>query len=107
LTENHIFCLPSHAEGLSVALLESMAMSCAVVATPVGEHGSILRHGVNALVTQPGDVEGLRQALERVIRDSALRADLASNARQSVLNGFTSDHTLREVSAALLKASRT
>ena len=39
-----VFCLPSSAEGLSIALLEAMASGCAVAATPAG--GSSLVGGV-------------------------------------------------------------
>ena len=46
-----VFCLPSSAEGLSIALLEAMASGCAVAATPAG--GASLVGGV-AQVLEPG-----------------------------------------------------
>lgn len=36
-----VFCLPSSAEGLSIALLEAMATGCAVAATPAGGASSV------------------------------------------------------------------
>ena len=36
-----VFCLPSSAEGLSIALLEAMATGCAVAATPAGGAASV------------------------------------------------------------------
>jgi glycosyltransferase involved in cell wall biosynthesis len=106
LARNQIFVLPSFAEGLSVALLEAMALGCAVVATPVGEQESVLRNEANALVTKPGDVAALAEALARLIADQALARRLAAAARDSIATGFTNDHALTRVTQALRQAAR-
>lgn len=101
LARAEIFCLPSRAEGLSVALLEAMAAGCPVVATLVGEHAQALRAEENALVVEPGDATGIARALARLHADPALRARLAEAARRTVAEGFTSDLALRRIGEAL------
>ncbi len=70
----------STAEHASFALgpLEAMASGTPVVATA---HLGILpyaRHGVNALLVPVGDVEGIAQAVRRVLEDPALAARLVA-----------------------------
>jgi glycosyltransferase involved in cell wall biosynthesis len=50
-----IFCLPSSAEGLSIALLEAMATGCAVAATVAGGASSV---GGVATQLDPGSLSG-------------------------------------------------
>ena len=106
LSASDIFVLPSHAEGLSVALLEAMALGCAVIATPVGEQDSVLRHQQNALVVTPGDVDGLAAALLELITNENLRHALGAIARADIRNGMTSDVSLARIAAALRQAAQ-
>ena len=48
-----LFVFPSLSEGFSNALLEAMAASLPIVATPAGAAGDLLRDGVNAAVVPP------------------------------------------------------
>ncbi len=77
----NIFVLPSHEEGLSIALLEAMAHGLAIVATPVGAHGEVIEDGKNGLLVRPGDPAALTAALRRVIDDADLRRRLGRAAR--------------------------
>lgn len=101
LAASRIYVLPSYAEGLSVALLEAMALGCAVIATPVGEHRLVLEDGVNALVVEAGDVTALTAALARLIDDPDLCAKLSRAARATIAARFTAGVALERIAAAI------
>lgn len=81
-----VVVLPSHSEGLPVCLLEAMARGRAVVATSVGGIPDVIEDGVSGLLVEPGDVEGLRAALERLLSDPALRRRLGRAARMRIVD---------------------
>jgi glycosyltransferase involved in cell wall biosynthesis len=81
-----VVVLPSHSEGLPVCLLEAMASGRAVVATSVGGIPDVVEDGVTGLLVEPGDVEGLRAALERLLADPALRRRLGRAARTRIVD---------------------
>ena len=83
-----MFVLPSHNEGLSIALLEAMAHGCAVVTTPAGATLDAVSDGRSALVVPIGDARRLAAALRRMIVDPALRAALQAEARQRWCDDF-------------------
>jgi glycosyltransferase involved in cell wall biosynthesis len=76
-----VFVLPSHAEGLPVAMLEAMAAGLPVVVTPVGAIPSIIDDGRNGLLVPPGQPAELATALTRLVADPALRRRLGAAAR--------------------------
>ena len=84
-----VFCLPSHAEGLPMAMLEAMAVGKAVVVTRVGGIPEAVSDGDNGLLVPPRDVAALAAALGRVLADQALRARLGARARDSVAERFS------------------
>jgi len=67
--------------GLTIA--EAMACGRAVVASMAGGVAEILDDGVNGLGHSPGDVHGLAQAIERLLRDPELRRHYGSAARNT------------------------
>lgn len=81
LREASIVAMPSHIEGFSVTLIEALANGIAVVATPVGAHPDILRHGENAMLVPPHDVPALANALAVLLDEPARRATIARAGR--------------------------
>ncbi len=75
-----IFASPTYAEGFSNTILEAMASRLAVVSCRSVGVVDCIRDGENGLLTEPGDVAGLTEALRRVLRDTALRERLADAA---------------------------
>ena len=68
------FVYPSRYEGFGIPPLEAMACGTPVIATRTGAIPEFA--GDAALLVDPGDRDGLRKALVRLLRDRALRADL-------------------------------
>ena len=79
-------------EGLSRTSVEAMAAGKPVVATRVGENPHIIEDGVDGLLVDPKDVDGMVAALERLIRDEPLRRRLRDAARRKVAERFSVAH---------------
>ncbi len=99
LERSWVFCLPSYAEGLPVALLEAMAYGLACVATPVGGIPEVLHDGATGLSVNPGDVSGLADALRRLIASRELCRMLGGAARDFVKDRYSVDTVTRSLVA--------
>jgi glycosyltransferase involved in cell wall biosynthesis len=65
-----------------------MAAGLPVVTTPVGGVPDIFRDGVNGLMTPPGDVPALADALSRLLADADTRQSMGRHNRQQALEQF-------------------
>lgn len=81
LASAHIFVLPSHNEGLPMALLEAMAYGLAPVTTMVGSIEEVVSDHVSGLLVRPGCPGQLAAALNILVTDENLRSRLGSAAR--------------------------
>lgn len=88
LRQSDVFVLPSHFEGLSIAMLEALAYGLASVVSRVGAADEVVEDGVSGLLIPAGDREALIGALEKVIGDPALRARLQRAGRQRFNENF-------------------
>jgi glycosyltransferase involved in cell wall biosynthesis len=86
-----VFCLPSHAEGLPLVLLEAMSRGKPVVASAVGGTPELVQDGQTGLLVPPGDVEALREALRRLLDDRELARRLGTAGAQRVRDEFSGD----------------
>lgn len=99
LAEAEVFVLPSHDEGLPMALLECMARGKAIVSTPVGGIPQALRDGQDGLLVPPGQPEALAQALRSLHGDALIRRRLGDSARERVREHFATDTVLARLEA--------
>jgi glycogen synthase len=83
-----VFVSPTYAEGFSNTILEAMASGLAVVSTRSVGVVDCVRDSENGLLVEPGDVDGLAAALDRVLGDRALRERLASTALAEVRSTY-------------------
>ena len=79
-----VVVLPSYREGLPLCVLEAMAYGRPVVASAVGGIPELVEDGVTGYLVEPGDVAGLRAAIERLLADPALRRRMGRAARARV-----------------------
>ena len=64
-----VLVLPSRHEGMSLVLLEALAMGLPVVATDISGNREVVLHGENGLLVPPDDPAALRAALLEIIAD--------------------------------------
>ena len=93
-------------ELLGLTVLEAMASGTPVVCSRVGGVPEIVEHGVTGFLVEPGDVDGLRERLDQLLRDPALAARLGRNARDRALERFTWDACAERCLAAYAELLR-
>jgi glycosyltransferase involved in cell wall biosynthesis len=85
-----LFVLPSHHEGLPIAVLEAMALEVPVLASDIAPHREVIEHGVNGFLFPLGNVAALRDALVQMWSMSdADRRRIVSAARRTVAERYT------------------
>lgn len=86
-----IFVLPSLNEGLPMTILEAMAASKPVIATRVGAIPRVIKDGETGLLVDPGDADGLRNALARLLTDSAFSHRIGAAGHVWVSRNYTAE----------------
>lgn len=83
-----LFALSSDWEGTPMAIMEAMASGLPVISTAVGGVPELVQHGITGLLTPPGDMAALTDALRQLVRDPALRKSMGCAARQFATEHF-------------------
>ncbi len=91
--EADVFVLPSYSEGFPLSVLEAMAYGLPLIVTPVGALSEVLKEGENCLFVQPGSIQDLVKALNKILSDPALRKRMGETNRRLVEDRFTIDKT--------------
>jgi glycosyltransferase involved in cell wall biosynthesis len=99
-----VFALSSLHEGLSIALIEAMALGRPPVVTRVGGLPELVEDGRHGLLVPPADPSALAAGIVRVLQDDALRARLGEAARRRAADFDirTAVRRMEEVYAGLL-----
>lgn len=84
----HIVCLPSYREGFSKTLIEAAAAGLPIVTSDVPGCRDAVRAGETALLTPPGNVTALADALEHLLRDPGLRAAMGVRGRDLAVKEY-------------------
>jgi glycosyltransferase involved in cell wall biosynthesis len=84
-----VFAFPSRLEGVPNAVLEAMATGLPIVATNIGGVVDLLEEGRTGFLIPPEDSGALAAALDQLLSNAPLRADLGSNARSRAVEGFS------------------
>lgn len=88
LSAADVFAMSSLSEGTSIALLEAMAMEVAPIVTRVGGNPDLVKDGISGVLFEVGLFEALADNLVRTAKSPGWRNQIASNARQRVVENF-------------------
>ena len=83
-----VFVLPSLKEGLSIAVMEAMALEKPVVCSRIAGLPEVVRDGQTGILVPPGDAGALQSALARLFGNAGLRRELGQSARQFLEQNF-------------------
>ena len=77
------------------AVLEAMACGKTVIATPVGGVLDVIEDGVNGMLVNVNDVDGLAQKMAEALSQLEKRESIGRSAREAVLRQFTPEKELQ------------
>jgi len=99
-----VAALPSRIEGLSLALLEGMALGLPVVASRAGGNPDLIRSGETGLLVPPLDPRAWAAALDRMLGDPAFAARAGSAGRDFVRREHCLDRVVERTEAVYREA---
>ncbi len=84
-----VLALPStHKEGLPNVLLEALAMGVPVVSSRLAGTPEVVVEGVTGLLLEPGDVDGLADALHALAADDDARSRMGAAGQRLMQDNF-------------------
>jgi glycosyltransferase involved in cell wall biosynthesis len=93
----YVTVLPSLYEAVSLAGLESLACGVPVIGTRVGGIPTFVHDRKTGILVEPRSPEALAGAIDQLLRDPALRDQMAKAGRDLVVHQFTWDRAARQL----------
>lgn len=94
--------LSSFSEGLSLSLLEAMALGKPVIATDVGGNPEVVKSGISGILVPPADPAALAGAMEYILKHPSAANEMGANARRIAREGFGCEKMVDAVQNLLL-----
>ncbi len=91
-----LLLLPSLHESFGLVALEAMACGVIPVATSVGGAGEFISDGHNGFLRHPEDIDGMVEAVDRVLSSDTLRQNIAEDARRDATLDFGASCVIRQ-----------
>jgi len=88
-----LFVLPSHQEGLPIALLEAMAAGIPVVVSPVGGITDVVTDCENGFLVPSGETRLLADRIKQLLEDQNLRRRMGERNYESALENHHPERT--------------
>jgi glycosyltransferase involved in cell wall biosynthesis len=96
LRQADLFVLPSREEGMSIALLEAMALGIPIVASLIPGNQRLIENGVHGRLVPPNDPAALARAIIEHCEGSAHAAEMGLAARARVEREFSIQAVARQ-----------
>ena len=101
-----VVVLPSLSEGFPFVVLEALAMAKPLVATNVNGVPEVIEHGQTGLLVDPRDSEGLARAIQVMLEQPELAAEMGRAGSAIVQERFTVDRMVDRTVAVFESALR-
>lgn len=92
-------------DGLPNVLVEAASQELACISTPISGIVEMFQDGVNGLLVEPDDSNGLARAIETLAREPALRRRLGGKAGKRVRDDFDNQMTTGKLTDLFRRAS--
>lgn len=92
----NVYVNSSLTEGLPITILEAMNAKVPIVATSVGGIPNVLIHNKSGLLVQPGNVNDISVAIEKIYKNKELADTLANNAFKDFIETYSSEKMATE-----------
>jgi alpha-maltose-1-phosphate synthase len=106
LAASDIFAFPGEIDSFGYAILEAMAAGLPVVAVGQGAVPELVDDGVTGLVVPQHDDDAFANALQRLVDEPELGAELGTGGRARVLERFDAGKTTAELIDVITDAAR-
>lgn len=103
LADADLFVLSSLSEGISITLLEAMAVGLPVVATDVGGNREVVRHGETGALVPVGNAPALATAMFSLLTDPERARRMGAAGRERVDADFNIDRTVAAYEQAYME----
>jgi len=101
--DSHVLILPSYAEGAPMSVIEGMAMGMPIISTKVGAIPEMVKDGYNGILVEPGDLQGLADAMITLCMNNTLAEDMGRRSYEIAKSNYSFDTHFRNLSAAYFK----
>ncbi len=90
-------------EPLGTVVIEAMAMGRPIIAPNHGGAAEMILHDETGLLFDPGDMQSLANAIEKLCCSKSLRVKLGENARSAALKSFAVEDHVRHIQSIYQK----
>ena len=90
-------------EPLGTVVIEAMAMGRPIIAPNHGGAAEMILHDETGLLFDPGDIQSLANAIEKLCCSKSLRVKLGENARSAALKSFAVEDHVRHIQSIYQK----
>lgn len=86
-----VFCMPTYREPFGIVFIEAMAAHLPVVATRIGAIPDFVEEGGNGLLVEPGDVQGIANALIKLLDNPSMARRFGERSFQIIQERYSWD----------------
>lgn len=90
-----IFAFPSFHEGLSVSMMEAMAVGLPIVCSKIRGNVDLIKDGEGGFLLEPTDVDGFKSAIVIILKDKQLTLSM-KNTNMENIRSFSIEQVERE-----------